>query len=54
MLGSLAALATLATVGEVSHQAVSARFVSGHDVMNFCVCLLMTGHMKKQYFMREL
>lgn len=53
MLGSLAALAALATVGEVSYQTVSAHFVSGYDIINFLVCPVMTGHITEQCFLGE-
>lgn len=54
MLGSLAALAALATVGEVSCQTViSAHIVSGYVTVNFHVCADMTGHMTEQSFSRE-
>lgn len=53
MLGSLAALAALATVGEVSYQTVCAHFVSGYDILSFHVCPVVIGHMTEQCFLRE-
>lgn len=52
MLGSLAALAALATVGEVSYQIVSAHFASGNEIINFSVCPVVIEYTTQQCSVR--
>lgn len=54
MLGALAALAALATVGEVSYQTVSAHFDSEYDIKNFHICPVVTEHRRERWFLTEM